>query len=113
MNVEELFQEDLRGLLPEEEDALRRIAKAAPISVLELGEEFKHEIVQSLVNARLIVRIGNKYDIYWDIFRDYLNSGLVPIQENYILSGLFAYEVRDFCQTLRYAHAYPLFDGSI
>ncbi len=85
LNVEELFQEDLRGLLPEEEDALRRIAKVAPISVLELGEEFKHEIVQSLVNARLIVRIGNKYDVYWDIFRDYLNSGLVPIQENYIL----------------------------
>jgi hypothetical protein len=32
-----------------------------------------------------LLRIGNKYDIYWDIFRDYLNSGLVPIQENYIL----------------------------
>jgi Restriction endonuclease len=79
LNPEELFQEDLRGLLPEEEDTLRRIAKAAPISVSDLGEEFKHEIVRSLVNARLIVIIGNKYDMYWDIFRDYLNSGLVPI----------------------------------
>jgi hypothetical protein len=31
------------------------------------------------------VRIGNKYDVYWDIFRDYLNTGRVPVQENYIL----------------------------
>jgi hypothetical protein len=85
LNVEELFQEDLRGLSTEEEDALRRIAKAAPISVLDLGEEFRPEVVQSLVNARLVVRIGNKYDVYWDIFRDYLNAGRVPVEGNYIL----------------------------
>jgi hypothetical protein len=86
LNVEELFQEDLRGLSPEEEDALRRIAKVAPVSVKELGEDFKPEVIQSLVNARLIVRIGeSKFDIYWDIFRDYLNTGRVPVQENYIL----------------------------
>lgn len=85
LNVEELFQEDLRGLSSEQEDTLRRIAKAAPISVSELGEEFKYGVVQSLVNSRLLVRIGNKYDVYWDIFRDYLNAGRVPIQENYIL----------------------------
>jgi hypothetical protein len=85
LNIEELFQEDLRGLQPEEEDALRRIAKVAPISVQELGEEFSPQIIQSLVHARLIVSIGNKYDVYWDIFRDYLNTGLVPVQEHYIL----------------------------
>ena len=85
LNVEELFKEDLRGLSAEEEDALRRIAKSAPISILELGEEYKTEVVQSLVNRRLVVRIANKYDIYWDIFRDYLNTGRLPIQENYIL----------------------------
>ncbi len=85
LNVEELFQTDLRDLLPAEMDTLQRIAKVAPISIQELGEEFKPEVVQRLVNARLVVRIANKYDIYWDIFRDYLNSGHVPIQENYIL----------------------------
>lgn len=85
LNVEELFQEDLRGLSAEEEEVLRRISKAAPISILELGEEFKAEVVQSLVNRRLVVRIGNKYDVYWDIFRDYVNSGRLPVQENYIL----------------------------
>lgn len=85
LNIEELFQEDLRGLSSEEEDVLRRIAKLAPISVQELGEEFNPEVIQSLVHRRLLVRIGNKYDVYWDIFRDYLNSGRVPVQENYIL----------------------------
>ncbi|KAF0121672.1 MAG: restriction endonuclease, partial [bacterium] len=85
LNIEELFQEDLHGLSTEEEDALRRIAKTAPISVLDLGEEFRPEVVQSLVNARLVVRIGNKYDVYWDIFRDYLNAGRVPVEGNYIL----------------------------
>ena len=85
LNIEELFQEDLQGLSSEEEDVLRRIAKLAPISVQELGEEFKPGVIQSLVHRRLLVRIGNKYDVYWDIFRDYLNSGHVPVQENYIL----------------------------
>ena len=85
LNVQELFQGDLRGLSTEADDTLRRIARVAPVSVAELGEEFKPEVVQSLVDARLVVRIGPKYDIYWDIFRDYLNAGRLPVQENYIL----------------------------
>jgi len=85
LNVEQLFQEDLRGLSPQQEDALQRIAKASPISISELGDELKPEVLQSLVNARLVIRVGSKIDIYWDIFKDYLNSGRVPIQDNYIL----------------------------
>lgn len=85
LNIEELFQEDLRGLSSEEEEVLYRISRASPISILDLGEEFKSNVVQSLVHRRLVVRIGKKYDIYWDIFRDYLNSGSLPMQENYIL----------------------------
>ena len=85
LNVEELFREDLRGLSVEEEDALRRIANVAPINIQELGEEFSPGVIQSLVHRRLVVRIGSKYDIYWDIFRDYLNFGQVPVQDNYIL----------------------------
>lgn len=85
LNIEELFQEDLQGLSVEQEDVLKRIARVAPVSLPTIDEEFSPEIVRSLVNARLVVRIGSKYDIYWDIFRDYLNMGQVPIQENYIL----------------------------
>lgn len=85
LNVEELFREDLRGLSVEEEDALRRIADVAPINIQELGEEFSPGVFQRLIHRRLVVRIGSKYDIYWDIFRDYLNTGQVPVQDNYML----------------------------
>jgi hypothetical protein len=85
LNVDELFKEDLRGLSPEEEEVLRKIAKVAPIGVSELRDELKSDLIQSLVNSRLIVRIGVKLDVYWDIFRDYLNTGRLPVQDNYVL----------------------------
>lgn len=85
LNVEQLFLADLLGLSSVQEETLRKVARLAPVGVSEIGEEFDPEIVQSLVDARLMVRIGPKYDIYWDIFRDYLNAGVLPVQENYIL----------------------------
>jgi len=85
LNVKDLFDEDLKGLSPEEEEILRRIAKIAPITMSEVTEVFNTLLVQNMVNLRLLVRIGTKYDIYWDIFRDYLNTDRLPIQENYIL----------------------------
>ncbi len=85
LNIEELFKEDLNGLSPEEEDTLRRISNIAPIGIQELGEDFHSNVIQSLVHRRLLIRIGNKYDIYWDVFRDYLNIGKVPVQENFLL----------------------------
>jgi hypothetical protein len=81
LNVEEIFQEDLSGLGSQEDDTLRAIAKNAPISVNSVGEEYDTNVVQSLVDRRLLVRIGPKYDLYWDIFRDYLNTGKVPVEE--------------------------------
>lgn len=85
LNVDQLFADDLRFLTPQQEDALRRLAKVAPASASEVGEDLTPDVLQSLINGRLVVRVGNKIDIYWDIFRDYLNSGRVPIQDNYIL----------------------------
>jgi uncharacterized DUF497 family protein len=85
LNVEEIFQEDLSGLGSQEDDTLRAIAKNAPISVNSVGEEYDTNVVQSLVDRRLLVRIGPKYDLYWDIFRDYLNTGKVPVEEHYLL----------------------------
>ena len=85
LNVQELFQTDLRGLSVEEDETLRGIARVAPVGVAELGEEFSPAAVQRLVDARLLVRVGPRYDVYWDICRDYLNAGRVPVQENYIL----------------------------
>lgn len=85
LNVEELFLDDLRGLNTNEEESLRWIAKLAPVSVSDFGEELDPNLVQSLVDRRLVVRVGSKYDVYWDIFRDYLNTGRLPIEEVYLL----------------------------
>lgn len=85
LNIEELFRTDLQSLAPEQEAALRRIARSAPVDSEELQDSFSRELIQSLIDKRLIVRVGHKYDIYWDIFRDYLNTGLLPAQENYVL----------------------------
>jgi len=85
LNVEQLFHEDIDGLTSEQDEALRRIAQLAPVSIPEIGEEFSTDIIQSLVNRRLIVKVGAKYDIYWDIFRDYLNTGKLPIEQVYLI----------------------------
>jgi len=86
LNLEDLFHDDIQDLSQKELDILHRIAKVAPISFQELSsEDFDPNIVQNFVNLRLLVKIGSKYDIYWDNFRDYLNTGRLPFQENYLL----------------------------
>jgi hypothetical protein len=85
LNREELFKEDMDGLSAVEEDTLRSIAKRVPIGISDIGEDYKPNIVQSLVDRRLLIRVGNKYDTYWDILRDYLNTGKIPVEEHYIL----------------------------
>ncbi|MFZ5868096.1 MAG: restriction endonuclease [Thermodesulfobacteriota bacterium] len=85
LNVEQLFLEDLQGLTTTQDEALRRIAKLAPVSISDVGDEFGPDVLQSLVDRRLVVKVASKYDIYWDIFRDYLNTGKLPIEEVYLL----------------------------
>lgn len=85
LNVEQLFLEDLEGLSLQQEEALRRIARLAPVNISEIGEELAPEILQSLVDRRLVVKVGVKCDIYWDIFRDYLNTKKLPVEEMYLL----------------------------
>lgn len=58
LNVEQLFLEDLEGLSTQQEESLRRIARLAPVSISDLGEEFTPQILQSLVDRRLIVKVG-------------------------------------------------------
>ena len=85
LNVQGLFDADLAELGPTEQEALRHIARYAPISISEVMERVTAPIVESLVNRRLIVQVGERLDTYWDIFRDYLNNGRVPVEDSYIL----------------------------
>lgn len=90
LNCEALFKDDLEGLSPQETTALRYIAKCSFegnfFDATEVDDKVDDPVMTELVNKRLVVKSGTKYNVYWDIFRDYLITGEVPpIGESYIL----------------------------
>ena len=90
LNCEALFKDDLEGLSPEETKALKYIAKCSFegnfFDATEVDEKINESVITALINKRLVVKSGTKYNVYWDIFRDYLVTNEVPpIGESYIL----------------------------
>ncbi len=90
LNCEILFKNDLEGLSPEEINSLKYIAKRSFdgnfFDATEVDEKINEPVINALINKRLVVKSGTKYNVYWDIFRDYLVDEKVPlIGESYIL----------------------------
>lgn len=90
LNVQILFDKDSEGLNPDEVRALKYIAKRAydnnMFDVMEVGEKIEEQIITSLTHKRLVIKSGTKYNIYWDIFRDYLVTDNVPkVGETYLI----------------------------
>lgn len=90
LNIKGLFDADLEKLEPKEVKALKYIAQRAydgdMFDAIEIDEVIENIVITELINKRLIIKSGTKYNIYWDIFRDYLITGNVPmIGESYIL----------------------------
>ena len=90
LNIEELFKKDEENVEPEEYQALKLIAKRAYDSNFfdesEIGDLIESKTISSLLNKRLIIRSGANYNIYWDIYRDYLVTDEIPtIGESYLL----------------------------
>jgi hypothetical protein len=85
LNVQSLFDADLAELSPLEQDALRHVARYAPIAIGEVLERVSAPVLETLVNRRLVVQVGERLDTYWDIFRDYLVNGRIPVEDSYIL----------------------------
>jgi hypothetical protein len=85
LNIQSLFDADLAELGPQSVEILRHIARYAPIPAGEVTERYAPDAVQSLVDRRLIVQVGDRLDTYWDTFRDYLNNGRVQLEDSYIL----------------------------
>jgi hypothetical protein len=90
LNCEALFKDDMEGLSPDEVKALKYIAKRSFdgnfFDATEVDEKIDELVITALINNRLVVKSGTKYNVYWDIFRDYLVTEEVPpIGESYIL----------------------------
>ncbi len=64
LNVRSLFEADMAGLGPVETDALKHVARFAPISATEVTERYSAGVVQSLLDSRLAVAVGDKLDTY-------------------------------------------------
>jgi hypothetical protein len=85
LNIQNLFESDLAALSPSERDALAFVARFAPVRAQEVTERHPAGLIQSLLDQRLLVQVGEKLDTYWDIFRDFVVSGRVPIEDSYII----------------------------
>jgi hypothetical protein len=90
LNILDLFQKDQERQNADELKALKLIAKRAYegnfFDESEVGDLINGETISSLLHKRLIIRSGANYNIYWDIYRDYLVTGEIPtIGESYLL----------------------------
>lgn len=88
LNVESLFDEDLEPLTEIQLSCLKHIARNSPVDSLDVYERYGNDVVNGLLDKRLIIRAGQKFAVYWDIFRDYLTEGKIPaIPITYIPNG--------------------------
>jgi hypothetical protein len=73
-----LFDKDLSSLTQAEDGCMKLIARNAPVDWYEVIEMAGADVVRALQQKRLIIRRGDKLNVYWDIFREYVLSRSVP-----------------------------------
>jgi hypothetical protein len=76
--VQALFDEDLDPLSEIQLSCLHYIASNSPVDSIEVYARYTPEIVGSLSDKRLVIRAGQRFVVYWDIFRDYITEKKVP-----------------------------------
>lgn len=90
LNIKDLFEKDKERIESEELKGLKLIAQKAYdgdfFEISDVGESIDSKTIESLLHKRLIIKSGTNYNIYWDIFRDYLVTSIIPpIGESYLL----------------------------
>lgn len=78
LNIVDLFERDISDLTPDQHACLKEIAKDSPADYFGIIEVYGNNMVQVLVNDRLVIRRASKLTLYWDIFRDYVLNKTIP-----------------------------------
>jgi len=78
LDIQVLFEKDLQELSLPESKSLKLIAEKAPVDWYEIVDNIGNENIQSLINKRLIIRSGDRLNIYWDIFKEFILTKKVP-----------------------------------
>lgn len=86
IGIEELFQQELQYLSDPERDTLHQIAESIPGRPLAPLKIYDSQTIQKLIRQGLVSRVGHAVDISWNIFRDYLNTGVLPFHDHYLLN---------------------------
>ena len=89
LNYKELFDNDLLEVGKEAKRLLDHIARRAydgnPFDISELDDQTQ-TLIDQLIHMRLVIRTGTTYNIYWDIFRDYIVTNEIPVLgESYLI----------------------------
>lgn len=100
LDVGKLFQSDVEQLTSSERTCLTLIAEKAPADWSEIIDIAGVSALNGLLHRRLVVRSGDRLNVYWDIFKDYLISGKTPsLSFNYIPTNEF-YSVTKLAKSL-------------
>lgn len=95
LNIVDLFERDIADLTAEQHACLKEIALNSPADYFRISEIYNNDVVQGLINDRLIIRRASKLTLYWDIFRDYvLNKSVPKLLLDYIPQQQFSTVVR-------------------
>ena len=91
LEITELFDKDIAELTAEEHACLMDIARDTPAEYSRILDLYGNNILQLLINKRIVIHRGSKLTLYWDIFRDYILNGTTPnITLDYIPQYMFS-----------------------
>ena len=78
-DIETSFDKDIQGaIITGDDKCLKYIAEFSPVSKMDVYRQFNKDVISSLVEKKLVIKTGENYKIYCDIFREYLLDGKLP-----------------------------------
>lgn len=97
LEIADLFERDISELSAEEHACLGDIARDTPADYNRILELYGSNILQMLINKRIVIHRGSKLTLYWDIFRDYIINGTIP---NITLDYIPQYTFSSVCRVV-------------